>query len=165
MKRIVSSQIKTALWPGGQLLQDYEWKRLEEGLWGGKPHSRLREDSGSPRKNVMLYPGLGSQWRENNPGAGMGPEEKKQEEPRRGIGSGYNDGSAAVYQDAIEAGPGHSPKLPEPYSGHHNELFLDLDIKNPTESKFRDKLIRDHLRRTMNQKPARIHKRYSVDRS
>lgn len=164
MKRVISPTVKIALWPGGQLLQDNYWKQLEEGLWGRKPEYRQVEDSGAPRKNVMIYPGMGSRWRSNNPGAGMGLAEEKEEEPRRGVGSGYNDGDSAVAQDAFEAGPGHSPKLPEPYSGHFNELFLDLDIKSPTESRFRDQLILDHLKRTMNQKPAIVHKRYSVDR-
>jgi len=163
MKRIVSPNIKVALWPGGGLLQDNFWKELQEGLWGAKPRYQDTEDSGSPRKNVMLFPGLGSQWRENNPGVGMSPDQKGEEEPRRGIGSGYNSGESAQEQDAKEQGPGFSPKLIEPYSGHHNELFLDLAMKE-SPNPYTERRIRDHLNKVMNQKPARIHKRYSVDK-
>jgi hypothetical protein len=162
MKRIISPNIKVALWPGGQLLQDNFWKELEEGLWGTNPRYRTKEDSGSHRKNVMLYPGMGSQWRENNPGAGMSPEQKNEEESHRGIGSGYNDGDSAVQQDEKEAGPGFAPKLVEPYSGHHNELFLDLAMKE-SPNPYTEKRIQDHLNKVMNQKPARIHKRYPVN--
>ncbi len=163
MKRIISSNIKVALWPGGGMLEDNYWKQLEEGLWGTRSKYRSKEDSGSPRKNEMIFPGMGSRWRANNPGAGVGTGYEKEEEKKTGIGSGYNDGEAARDQDAAEQGPGHSPKLPEPYTGLQNELFLDLAIKGGTESGFRDKQIRDHLKRIMNQKPAITHQRYNVD--
>lgn len=163
MKRIVSPAIKTALWPGGQLLQDHFWKSLEEGLWGRKPRYRQTEDTGDPKKTVM-YPGLGSRWRENNPGAGMSPEEKREEEPRRGIGSGYNDGERP---DIDEQGPGHSRKLPEPYwAQQSNELFLNLDMMNQGDNNVNNEHIRRNLKKILESKPVVYRsKRYPVDRN
>lgn len=163
MKRIVNPILKTALWPGGGLLEDNFWKSLEEGLWGRKPRYRQTEDSGEPKKTVM-YPGMGSQWRENNPGAGGSPAEKNEEEPRRGLGSGYNDGERP---DVDEQGPGHSRKLPEPYLAvNTNELFLNLDMMNHGDTNAQNTHIQKHLKKILEGKPVVYRsKRYPVDQN
>jgi hypothetical protein len=161
MKRIISPFNKIALWPGGQLLQDHFWKDIEENLWGRKPHYRSTEDSGSPKKTIM-YPGMGSRWRENNPGAGGSPEQKSEEEPRRGIGSGYNDGERP---DVDEQGPGFSRKLPEPeWAINSNELFLNLDMMNQGDNNANNEFIRKNLKKILESKPVVYRpKRYPVD--
>jgi hypothetical protein len=161
MNWIINSNLKTALWPGGQLLEKDYWERLEEGLWGQRPRYRQTEDSGSTRKNVLLSPGMGSQWRENNPGAGMAVDQQSEEEPRTGLGSGYNTGDSATEQDEREAGPGFSPQLQE--TTVLNELFLDLAIKNPNENRARQHVVQEQLKR-MYKKPVKIPKQYPVDR-
>lgn len=163
MQRFVSQAIKTALWPGGGLLQDDFWKQLEEGLWGQNPRYKKKEDSGADKKTI-LYPGLGSQWRENNPGAGMSPEQSKEEEPRTGVGSGYNDGERA---DIDEQGPGFSRKLPEPeWAVQSNELFLDLAIKNQGDVDVGGEHIRKNLKKILDGEPVVYRsRRYPVDKT
>lgn len=164
MKRIVSKQV-TALYPGGQLLQDDYFKRVRENVFKTDPNTK-KEDTGRPKKHVIDNSlGLGSNDRGHNAGAGMGLGRDENESDNRSLSSGYNDGSKAD----DEVGPGHKSITPDPYYGSdvYNELYLDLDMKGQgyDESIQGHQNVRGNLMKILNGTPVPMqHKRYDVDK-
>lgn len=156
MKRIVSKQI-TALFPGGQLLQDEYFRQIRERLFNKSRYTK-HEESGELKKTFIEVPGLGSNDRGHNPGAGMGLGRDENESSDRGLSSGYNDGEQAD----DETGPGNTSKPANPYYGSDvfNELFMDLELK----SQGHDESIRGHLKKTLDgPEMPKPHRRHPVE--
>lgn len=158
MRKIISKKIE-ALYPGGQLLQDEYFRSIREKIFN-KDRYKRKEDSGihDNKKTIIETPGLGSNDRGHNPGAGMGLGRDENESKDRTLSSGYNDGERAD----DETGPGNTKVAPDPYyaSDVFNELFLDLKLK----SQGKNDSIRGHLKKILDG-PAMVapHKRYDVN--
>lgn len=118
MKSIISKKV-LALYPGGGLLQKYYYETLEK----RDPYSD-KEDTGDTKRTVLKPLGPGSNYRQNNPGAGESFEEDDDNSLTAPIGSGYNNGGGVQEQDAISDGTGEA----EPYDINGNELFRKLDV-------------------------------------
>lgn len=156
MRSIVSKNV-TALYPGGQLLQD-EYFRSIRNLLKKDDRYTQKEESGAPKKTVTESLGLGSNDRGHNPGAGMGLGRDENESKNRSVSSGYNDAE----QPDDETGPGYSKTPNSPYYGQDvfNELFLDLSLK----SQGHNDSIRGHLKKILHGTPmVKPHRRHSVD--
>lgn len=152
MTKCISKQVLS--YQPQSILEDDYFKRIRERLWNQDPHYQ-KEDTNptKDKKNVLSPTGFGSRWRENNPGAGMNTGYEKEEEPRRGIGSGYNDGGPID----DEIGPGNTSVTPDPYV--ENQLFMDLKLMQGKRDQ-----ARRHLKGLVNAPSVVIpHKRYSVD--
>ena len=111
---------------------------IQEWLNGTYPAYKGTYDSGSPKKNTFgLGPGMGSNDRGHNPGAGMGLGRDPEESSDRGLGSGYNDGGRVD----DEIGPGNKSPNPatmregdQPGNSYtsqsdNNEMFRALEIQ------------------------------------
>ncbi len=160
MKRTVS-KIVTALFPGGGLLQEEFFKNIRDRVFNRDRYS-TDEESGIHRtkKTVISVPGLGSNDRGHNPGAGMGLGRDENESKDRSIGSGYNDGGQAD----DETGPGNSPGGRDPYftSDWDNELFSDLALKGQGKHDS----IRSHYKDLLREIPPPLRtKKHPVDRN
>ncbi len=157
MKKIISRQV-LALYPGGGLLQDQYFRDIRERLFN-KDRYTTKEDTGTydTKKNVVTSPGMGSNDRGHNPGAGMGLGRDENESKDRSLSSGYNDGG----QPDDETGPGHKSEAPNPYytSDVFNGLFMDLTLKGQGY----DESIQGHLKNILKDRPVvPSHKRYKV---
>lgn len=157
MKLIISKNI-IALTPGGGLLEDEHFRNIRERIFNENRY-RQTEDTGNynTKKTVVTAPGMGSNDRGHNPGAGMGLGRDPEESKNRSLSSGYNDGEAAN----DETGPGNTPVHNSPYYATDvmNELFMDLKLKGDG---YYDSVSR-HLNQMLNG-PAVIkpHKRHPV---
>ncbi len=147
MKTVISKNI-TALYPGGQLLQDQYFKDIRQRLFNEDPHKQ-KEDAGNNRdkKTVQSPTGFGPNDRQNNPGAGMGLDREPTQQKARGVGSGYNDGEAAN----DETGPGNTPVQTDPYytSDVFNEIFLKHKIDQSGNQSPKNDSIKSHLDKTL----------------
>lgn len=147
-----------ALYPGGQLLEDEYFRNIREKLFH-KDRNTTKEDTGETKKTVIETPGLGSNDRGHNPGAGVGLGRDENESSDRGLSSGYNDGEQAD----DETGPGNTSTPTDPYyaSDVFNDLFLDLKIKGQGH----DDSIRGHLSNVLRGRPVPLkHRRWFVER-
>lgn len=127
MQRIINKQV-LALYPGGGLLQDDYFNRIREKMFNSSPYSTNEPNGIERKKKTVIYtPGLGSEDRGHNPGAGIGLGRDENESQNKSVSSGYNDGEQAN----DETGPGFTPISPNPYftSTWDNELFSDLELK------------------------------------
>lgn len=159
MKKVVSKQV-TALFPGGQLLQDEYFRSIRERLDKSKSRYTQKEDTGisNSKKTTIQSLGLGSNDRGANPGVGMGLGRDENESKDKSVSSGYNDGE----HPDDETGPGNKSEPTNPYYGSDvlNGLFLDLELK----SQGHDESIRGHLKKVLDG-PSMVkpHRRHNVD--
>lgn len=157
--QIFCSKQVTALYPGGQLLQDEYFRTIRERIFNKDRYTRNEESGIEPRKKTVIDSlGLGSNDRGHNPGAGMGLGRDENESKNRTVGSGYNDGESAD----DETGPGHTSQPVDPYytSDVFNELYMDLKLKGQGHNDS----VRRHLKKILQGNPAPIqHRRYPVD--
>ena len=157
MRKICSKKI-TALYPGGQLLQDDYFRQIRERAFN-VDRNTTKEPSGTykDKKTVVSPTGFGPNDRQHNPGVGMGLDREDTLSKPKGVGSGYNDGEAAD----DEVGPGFTPTVPDPYYGVNvfNELFLDLNLKNQEKDR-----INKSVKSLLHSDPVVMpHKRHNVD--
>jgi len=157
MKTIISKEV-SALYPGGQLLQDEYFRSIRERLFNKDRYTRHEDTGINDKKKIIIdSPGLGSNDRGHNLGSGMGLGRDENESSDRTLSSGYNDGEQAD----DETGPGHKSVPNDPYyaSDVFNELFLDLDLKSQDKDS-----IQSHLKTVLKGSPVVTpHKRYNVD--
>lgn len=157
MKQIISKKV-IALYPGGGLLQNDFFERIREKAFNHSPYS-TDEDTGINRtkKTVIKSPGLGTNDRGHNSGAGSGLGRDENESSDKSLSSGYNDGERAD----DETGPGNTSIIPNPYHAvDTNEVFIDLAIKNQGNNDS----IADHYKGILNKEPVKLPRRYPVDR-
>ncbi len=159
MKRVISKFVTADISnPGSFLTEDYFDQIRDRMKW---PTNRYRgkELSGvNPiKKTVISVPGLGTNDRGVNPGAGMGLGRDENESSDRRMSSGYNDGGQAD----DETGPGQTSIVPDPDTSikMNNELFMDLDMMGQGHNES----IRGHLKNIKNHGPVAPHTRYKVD--
>ncbi len=159
MQRVISKTV-TALWPGGQLLQDQFFRDIRERIFGQDRYTQQEDTGIDRRKKISVFPaGVGSRFRENNPGAGQSTEYDEEQEAKVGVGSAYNDGEQAD----DETGPGQTPIVPDPYwtSDWGNDLYAKLNLS--AKEAYPESII-SHIKK-IRQGPGIImpHRRHSVD--
>lgn len=160
MKRTIS-KIVTALYPGGGLLQEDFFDRIRN---RDKYHTEEESGINRTKKTVISVPGLGSNDRGHNPGAGVGLGRDENESSDKSVGSGYNDGGQAD----DETGPGNSPSGRDPYFtvDWDNELFSDLALKGQGSGRDSRDGARTHYKDLLKETPLSLRtKRYPVDRN
>lgn len=147
--KVIISKIVSALYPGGGLLQDhfYKVKRRYD------PYSE-EEDTGEVKRNIIKFPGMGTNDRPANPGAGSNIDRDDNDPSATPISSGYNGEGSAQEQDAQSDGTG----VAEPYDINGNELFRKLDVDRNWSRDYKDKT--DKL---LNQSVVTPSRRYDVD--
>lgn len=157
MQEIIGKTV-TALYPGGQLLQDDYFEQVRERVFGLGRY-RTKEDTGHDqnKKNVLSPTGVGANDRLHNPGAGSGLGREPPEQRAKGVGSGYNDGGPAD----DETGPGSTSQPYDPYATQTmlNDLFMDHYMRASTRDS-----IRHNVRNLLGSDPVVTpHRRYRVD--
>lgn len=159
MKRIISKTV-LARYPGGGALEEEFFDSIRSEPFKNKYRSNEQSGIHPTKKTIISVPGLGSNDRGHNPGAGMGLGRDENESSNRTVGSGYNDGGPAD----DETGPGNTPGGRDPYftSDWDNALFSDLALKGQGNN--RDS-IRSHYRQILESPPLSLRtKKYPVDR-
>jgi len=139
--------------PGSPMNETYFDQWLDQMGWTNRSKQK---------KNVISVPGMGSNDRGHNPGAGMGLGRDENESKDKTLSSGYNNGDSAQQSDNNEAGPGFSPSGTNPYFNQNvdNQLFSDLtNMKGATD---RDK-ARQNVSQLYNSRGVEPAKRYRVD--
>lgn len=158
MRQIINKKV-LAFNSGSDLLTRNFFDRIRERAFNHDPYS-TQEESGIERnkKTVIKSPGMGSNDRGHNSGAGSGLGRDENESSDNSLSSGYNDGGRAD----DETGPGNTSIIPNPYHAvDTNEVFLDLDIKGQGY----DESIPGHYKRILKQEPVKLPRRYNVDKN